>query len=104
MYRKPPILEVFMEILTMVAIVAGFLSAACWLRASIVKVTREQEVKKRKAKAEKKGETPNLARVSLDGWDMSGTFHAQSRWNSIAAVMAALSISAQALSQLLQNA
>ncbi|WP_280563541.1 hypothetical protein [Chromohalobacter sp. 48-RD10] len=104
MYPQHPILEVFMEILKIVAIVAGFISAACWLRASIVKVTREQEVERRKEKSEKKGETPNLAGVSLDGWDMSGTFRAQSCWNSIAAVMAALSISAQALSQLMQNA
>ena len=93
-----------MSILSIIVIASGVISAVCWLRASVVKVTREKEVERRKAKAKKKGETPDLAGVSLDGWDMSATFRAQSFWNSIAAVSAALSISAQTLSQILQNA
>lgn len=93
-----------MSILSIIAIASGFFSAACWLRASVVKVTLEKEVERRKLKAKKKGETPNLAGVSLDGWDMSATFRAQSFWNSIAAVSAAISISAQTLSQVLLNA
>lgn len=89
--------------LTAVSIVFGFLSAGAWLRSSVVKVSREKEVEWRKAKARKQGVEPNLAGVSLDGWDLSGTFRAQSSWNSIGAVLAATSISCQAISQLLNN-
>lgn len=52
------------------SIFLGFLSAICWFRASKVKVTREQEIEWRKKKAEKRGEKPNLAGVTLDGWDV----------------------------------
>lgn len=93
-----------MSILSIIAIASGFCSAACWLRASVVKVTREKEVERRKLKAKKKGEAPKLVGVALDGWDMSATFRVQSFWNSIAAVSAAISISAQTLSQVLLNA
>lgn len=89
--------------LTAVSIVFGLLSAGAWLRTSVVKVSREKEVEWRKAKARKLGIEANLAGVSLDGWDMSGTFRAQSQWNSAGAVLAAVSISCQAISQLLQN-
>lgn len=89
--------------LTSLSIVFGFLSAGAWLRASVVKISREKEIKWRKARVRKSGVEANLAGVSLDGWDISGTFRAQSRWNSIGAVLAAASILCQAVSQLLQN-
>lgn len=89
--------------LTIASIIFGFLSAGAWLRASLVKVSRETEVQRRTKKARRRGSEPSLAGISLDGWDMSGTFRAQSAWNSIGAVLAATSISCQAISQLLQN-
>jgi hypothetical protein len=88
--------------LTIASIFFGFLSAGAWLRASVVKVSRENEATRRIAEAKKHGEEPNLAGVSLDGWDMSGTFRAQSFWNAIGAVLAAISISCQAIVQSLQ--
>ncbi|WNB76135.1 hypothetical protein [Methylomonas koyamae] len=89
--------------LSVASIFFGFLSAGAWLWASVVKVSREKEIKRRIAKAKNRGEEPNLARVSLDGWDMSGTFRAQSFWNAIGAVLAAISISCQAIVQILQD-
>ena len=93
-----------MSYFSIIAIISGFVSALCWLRASVVKITPEKGVERRLAKAKKKGETPSFAVTSLDGWDMSETFRTQSFWNSIAAVFAAISISVQTLSQVLQNA
>ncbi|WP_313055872.1 hypothetical protein [Pseudomonas lopnurensis] len=84
------------------SIVSGFISAASWLYASVVKVSHEKEMARRSRVAEKKGEKPNFASVSLDGWDMSATFSAQSRWNATGAVFAAISIFLQALIQLLE--
>ncbi|WP_147408745.1 hypothetical protein [Kushneria sinocarnis] len=93
-------MEIF---LTVASIVSGFLSAASWLKASVVKISREEEVSRRKGEAEKKGVKPNLAGVTLDGWDMSGTFRIQAKWNSIAAILAAVTISLQAVVKVLQN-
>ncbi len=83
-----------------ISIVLGFLSALCWLKASVVKVSYEQEVKRREKEARKKGEVANLSSVTLDGWDMSGTFRAQSRWNALAALLASISIFSQSIIQL----
>ncbi|MDT4824020.1 hypothetical protein FQZ97_572610 [compost metagenome] len=88
-------------IMVIASIVSGFISAGSWLYASIVKVSHEKEMERRRKKAEMKGENPNFASVSLDGWDMSATFSAQSRWNAIGAIFAAISIFLQALIQLL---
>lgn len=88
---------------TVSSIVSGFLSAASWLKASVVKVSHEEEIARRKTEAEKKGVPPNLAGVTLDGWNMSSTFRAQAKWNSIAAILAAITISLQAITQILQN-
>lgn len=82
------------------AVFFGLLSAAGWLRAATVKVSHERAMAQRTEAAAKKGEKPNFASVSLDGWDMSATFTAQARWNSIAAFLAACSILFQAVSQL----
>ncbi|MGV2833760.1 hypothetical protein [Pseudomonas shirazensis] len=83
------------------SVASGFMSAGSWLYASIVKVSHEKEIERRRKKAERRGEKPNYASVSLDGWDMSATFSAQSRWNAIGAVFAAISMLLQALIQLL---
>lgn len=91
-----------MGILSIIAIISGFGSALCWLKSSVVKVNREQEVERRQAEASKKGIKPNFSGITIDGWDMSGTFRAQARWNSAAAILAALSISAQALIHLFE--
>lgn len=88
-------------IMVIISIASGFISAGSWLYASIVKVSHEKEMEHRRKQAERKGEKPNFASVSLDGWDMSATFSAQSRWNAIGAIFAAISILLQALIQLL---
>lgn len=89
-------------IMVIASIASGFISAGSWLYASIVKVSHEKEMDRRRKKAAMKGEKPNLASVSLDGWDMPATFAAQSRWNAIGAIFAAISISLQAFIQLLE--
>ncbi|WP_207105733.1 hypothetical protein [Sphingomonas sp. CFBP 8760] len=72
-------------------------SAASWFYGSQVKVTREKMVARRKREAAKSGEPPNFAGISLDGWDMSDTFAAQSRWNAVGAIAAGISVLAQAI-------
>ena len=89
------------SLLTALSIVCGLISAACWCRSSFVKVSHEEAIHARVTQAQKKGEKPNLASVSLDGWDMSATFAAQSRWNASGSAFAALSILLQSLSQMI---
>jgi hypothetical protein len=84
------------EVVQVAAVIAALLSAAAWYRAATVKVTREQVVEARKKAALKKGEIPNLAGVTLDGADLSGTFAAQSKWNSVGAIGAAVTVLLQA--------
>ena len=90
--------------LTWVAIALGFCSAAAWLRSSQVKVPVEEALARRKKAAERTGEKPTRGYVALDGWEMSETFAAQSRWSSIGALLAASSITLQAVSQLIGRA
>ncbi|WP_159957242.1 hypothetical protein [Pseudomonas sp. R76] len=85
--------------LTLASILIGLCSAASWFYAGFVKVDHEKAVEDRLRKARKKGEEPNYASVSLDGWDMSATFSAQSKWNSLGALFAACSILLQAVAQ-----
>src|SRR5688572_22489323 len=80
--QTSPMASAFTTVLTVTSILTGFASAGCWFRSSIVKVTRDEEVARRHKEAAKTGQTPNLAGVTLDGWDMSATFTAQSRWNA----------------------
>ncbi|QEY13467.1 hypothetical protein [Cellvibrio sp. KY-YJ-3] len=89
--------------LTATSIVLGLISAASWLRASVIKVSHEKAMKNREKEAGKRGESPNYASVSLDGWDMSATFSAQSKWNAAGAFFAASSILLQAIAQILEN-
>lgn len=85
-------------VLKALTILFGFASAFSWLYASRVKVSREAMLAKRKKQEERDGLPLGMAGVSFDGWDMSATFAAQSKWNSIGAFCAALSISAQTAS------
>lgn len=92
------------SLLTWAAIVLGFLSAAAWLRSSVVKVSVAQAIAQRKKAAELTGVNSSHGYASLDGWEMSATFAAQSRWNSLGALLAASSITIQAISQLIDHA
>lgn len=96
-------MEIFSFYLTATSIFIGLISAASWLRASVIKISHEKAMKIREKEAEKRGEKPNYASVSLDGWDMSATFSAQSRWNAAGAFFAAISIMLQATAQMLGN-
>ena len=89
--------------LTWASIAFGFVSAASWLRASIVKIDRERAVSRRVKEAEKRGEKASRAAVILDGWDMSATFEAQSKWNSLGAFFAACAILLQAIIRIVEN-
>jgi hypothetical protein len=84
--------------LTTISIALGFLSAACWLRAATVKVSHAKATQKRKSRAQKRNEAPNLASVSFNGSDVEFSFRAQSFWNATAAILAALAMTAQSLS------
>lgn len=89
--------------LTVASVAFGFSSAGAWFYASTAKVSTDKMVARRKAKAVRTGETPNLASVSLDGWDMSSTFAAQSRWNAIGAVLAACAVGMQSIAQIVSH-
>lgn len=89
------------QVLTVASIFIGLCSAASWLYASVVKVDHEKAMKERLRKAQRKGEVLNYASASFDGWDMSATFSAQSKWNSLGALFAACSILLQAVAQLI---
>jgi hypothetical protein len=90
------------DILTITSIVLGIISAIAWMKASIVKVSRESEIEWRQSKAKKLGVEPNLSGITLDGWDMSGTFRAQSFWSSIGAAFAAFSLLLQAVAKVIE--
>lgn len=85
-------MQELIEPLSWAAIGSGLVSAGCWLRASVVKISREQLVEQKTRQAAASGVTPNLAGVSLDGWDMSATFSAQAKWNAFGAFAAAAAI------------
>lgn len=87
--------------IAIISIFSGFLSAAFWFYSSTVKVTREDAGAKRVKNAEQKGERPYLGSVTLDGWDMSATFEAQAKWNSLGAFFAAVAVLLQAVNQIL---
>jgi hypothetical protein len=79
---------------------AAFVSAGCWLYGSRVKVTRKKALESRLKEAERLGHEPSLAGASLDGWDMSATFAAQSKWNARGALAAGIAVTAQAVAPL----
>lgn len=91
-------------ILTWLSVVAGLTSAGAWLYASNVKVTREAALEKRRKRAERTGEKPNLGGIELFGAELQETMEAQVRWNSAGAVLAAIAVASQAIAQLLSGA
>lgn len=94
-------MEKWIIYLTIASIIFGLISAVSWFHASFVKVSHKNAMAIRSKEAGKKREMPNFASVSLDGWDMSATFAAQSKSNAVGAFFAALSIFLQAVVQLI---
>ncbi|WP_369978621.1 hypothetical protein [Xanthomonas bundabergensis] len=90
-------------ILTWLSVITSLMSAGAWLYASNVKVTREAALKKRRKRAEKTGEKPNLGGIELFGAELKETMEAQVRWNSAGAVLAAIAVASQAFAQLLRE-
>ncbi|QNM59303.1 hypothetical protein XHV734_0454 [Xanthomonas hortorum pv. vitians] len=88
-----------MDILATISIASGLASAAAWIYASHVKVSRDKALSQRHRAAEKTSSTPDLSGVNFDGWEVRETLAAQSKWNSIGAVLAALAVLCQAVSQ-----
>lgn len=88
-----------MSFLTVISIGFAFASAGAWLYASRVKVSREEALSRRRRAADRSGKAPDLSGVTFDGWEVRETLAAQSKWNSIGAVLAAVSILAQAVGQ-----
>jgi hypothetical protein len=86
------------------SIALAVVSALCWLRSAAVKVSTEDAVKRRVREAERAGLPPSLSSVSLDGWDMSATFKAQSQWSAAGASFAGLAVLFQAVGPLLATA
>lgn len=86
--------------LKLLAVLAGFASAGCWLY-GVKTISREKELERRKRIAARKGETPNLGGVQiLDGdvrYDLIATLRHQSQWNRAGAILAAVAIALQAL-------
>jgi len=95
--------ECWINYITWLSIVSGIASSVSWFRACFVKITREQEAAWRRRKAKKSGDKVNLAGVTLDGWDMSGTFRVQSKWNALGAFFAACAVMLQALIKIFEN-
>lgn len=83
------------------SLIAALGSAAAWLYASRVKVSEEDAQERIRKTAEKKGVKPNYTRMSFDGWDFRETLAAQAKWSSIGALLAAVAVAAQVISQIL---
>lgn len=92
-----------MGILTVISVVSGCASAAAWLYASHVKVSRESAIRQRRLAAEKNRTIPDLSGVTFDGWEVRETLAAQSKWNSLGAVLAATAVLCQAVAQMLDK-
>lgn len=78
--------------------IAGVIAAGLWLWSTFAAVTREQVVTKRKRDAAKKGVEPNLAGISIDGFDPVETLRKQSKINAAAALLTGLAIISQTVS------
>ncbi|MDO7464485.1 hypothetical protein Q5X62_03495 [Acinetobacter baumannii] len=84
--------EYFSQVMKILSFSFGIISAGCWFWSAYVKVDHKKAMRTREKRAIKKGEKPNYSSVSIDGWDMSATFDAQSKWNAFGAFFAALSV------------
>jgi hypothetical protein len=90
-------------LLAILSVVCGLASAAAWFYASRVKVTREQALEQRRRAAAKSGKEPYLGGMTFDGAEMRETLAAQSKWNSVGAVLAAIAVASQSLAQVLAH-
>jgi len=86
-------------ILKVLAVIAGFVSAGCWLY-SAKTISHEEELERRRRKA-KPGEKPDLGGVILgDGekhYDLPATLRHQGLWSRNGAIFAAVAILLQAI-------
>ncbi|RSO59637.1 hypothetical protein EA756_04145 [Acinetobacter lactucae] len=87
-------------VFTSISIVCGFLSAFAWLYASRVKVSDKKAVALLEKRAKKNKEKPNYARMTFDGADIRETWRAQTKWNSLGAIFASISMSFQVILQI----
>lgn len=90
-----------LTILQVLSIAAGLSSAAAWLYASQVKVSRENALEIRRRDAQKSGLSPDLSGMTFEGWEMRETLAAQSKWNSVGAILAAAAVATQSVASLL---
>lgn len=86
-------------LLTILSVACGLASAAAWFYASSVKVTRKEALEQRLKAAAKSGDEAYLGGVTFDGAEMRETLAAQSKWSSVGAVLAAISVASQSLAQ-----
>lgn len=86
-------------ILKVLAVIAGFVSAGCWLY-SAKTISREEEIKRRRRRA-KPGETVSLGGVEVgDGdkmYELPATLRHQGLWSRNGAIFAAVAILLQAV-------
>ncbi|WP_267531293.1 hypothetical protein [Acinetobacter oleivorans] len=87
-------------VFTWISIICGFLSAFSWLYASQVKVSDKKALALIEKRARKNKEKPNYARMTFDGADMRETLRAQTKWNSLGAIFASLSMLFQVILQM----
>ncbi|MFI8010017.1 hypothetical protein ACIF8R_07445 [Acinetobacter sp. ABJ_C4_1] len=87
-------------VFTWISIICGFLSAFSWLYASQVKVSDKKALALIEKRARKNKEKPNYARMTFDGADMRETLHAQTKWNSLGAIFASISMLFQVILQI----
>jgi len=76
------------------SLLAGLISAACWVVAAVVKVDPPEELRG-------KPDGDYWPGTVVNGGDLIGTLKAQARWNSAAAFSAALAILLQITSAML---
>ena len=92
--------------LKVLAVIAGFMSAACWLYAGRT-ISREQELARRRRVAKRTGGPLDLGGVDLiDGavkYDLIATLRHQSTWSRNGAIFAAVAISFQTIDLLLTH-
>jgi hypothetical protein len=90
-------------LLSIIAALIAFASAACWFRAATVQITMEQHQEREQQKAAKEGRSPDLSGVSLGGIGLHPTLQAQSRWNAWGAGLAAVAVILQTITTFLPD-
>lgn len=87
--------------LAVIAIISGFASAGCWLKACVTKVTFEEAKMKAEKQAERAGEPVQYPLVNFYGLAPYETLALQSKWNAAGAVLAAIAVGSQAVALLI---